>query len=206
MQISANDFFNTLAYGQQSQETVNQFRDAAARMANYLPEQFKHVQQRIYNTASRLADVNYRHAMKVATAHVQSTWEGDFIRRANSIEDIQAASPVNARWNMAEPTYRALYHQGQANGYGSDYIDTQPDAIGEDHLDYRRVTHGQWVEKEDDDESYLCAYDTDVSNDEDEENDLTLSQQLDIQSNWVRIRREAMNKRFDPGCPFGGNL
>lgn len=206
MDISADDIFNSLAFGQQSQDSVNMFRDAAHRMAEYMPKQFEHVQQRIVSTAERLASADYRHAMRVATAHVRSTWDGDFIRRAKTIEDIQAASETNARWNMAEPTYRSLYHQGLGNGYGELYVDNQPNAVGEDHVDYRRVTHGIWNEFESDDECTLVAYDTDVSNDEEEDDILTLSQQLDIQSNWLRIRREAEKKGFDPGCQFGGSL
>lgn len=206
MSVMASDVFNAMLYGQQSQESATRFKEAAKRVAQYLPQQFQRVQQVVYDNASRLADVDYRHSLKVATAHLESTWNGDYIRAMKSIAELQASSLTNARWNMAEPTYRDLYHKGQANGYGGDYVDVQPNAIGNDHVDYRRVTHGVWIESEDEDMSTMTVYDTDVSNDENEEDQLTLQQQVDIMSNWVKIREETTKRRLDIGCPFGGSL
>lgn len=202
--LTLEDVFDAQLYGAPSQESVNQFREATQRVAQFIPNHFKHVHQRVVERVDKLADFDYQHAMRVAAAHVASAWEGDHIRHLRTVEDLQAAAPVNIRWNMAEPTYRALYQQGQANGYGEDYNDTQPDAIGNNHIDYKRVTHGQWIE--DDDECTMVMYDSDVTHDEAEEDILILSQQRTIQSNWLKIREETLRKGLDIGCPMGGSL
>lgn len=202
--LTANEQFDALLYGAPSQESANQFKMAAERIAQYVPDHFKHVHQRTVNLANRLASTDYRHAMKVAVAHVTTAWDGDYIKALKDVAAIQAAAPKNIRWNMAEPTYRKLYNAGQANGYGDDYVDNQPGAVGNDHIDYRRVTHGQFIEEED--YSTLVAYDTDVSNDEHEEDQLILSEQVSIQRNWLLIRQETERKGLDIGCPLGTSL
>lgn len=204
--LTVDDQFNAMLYGVPDQESIRQFKESANRVARYIPEHFKHVHQRTLDTVKRWSNFDYQQAMRVAAAHATSAWHGDHISQLDTVEALQAAAPKNIRWNMAEPTYRELYHQGQANGYGKDYVDMEPEFVGTMHTDYRRVTHGQWIEDEEDDMAHMVMYDTDVSNDENEEDILVLSQQLAIQQNWLKIREETERKRRDIGCPLGGNL
>lgn len=202
--ITSSEFFDAMVYGLPDDNTVATFKEATARVASYIPQQFHKVHQRMTAAVDRLGDVNYRNAIKMATAHISSAWVGDYIRPLVEVPDIQAASPIMQRYIMAEPTYRALYNEGQANGYGKDYFDAQPGALANDHLDYKRVTHGLWVE-DDEGDSMMTVYDTDVSHD-DESEELTLIQQVDITATWLSVRYEAEKKRNDIGCPLGGSL
>jgi len=203
--LTSSDYFDAMLYGVPDEQKVSRFREATARVAAYIPQHFQQVHQQVVNTVDRLSNLNYRNAMKVATAHIQSAWVGDYIRPLEELADIQAACPVMQRYIMAEPTYRALYNQGQAHGYGKDYVDMQPGALKNNHTDYQRVVHGLWIDDEDTGMSEQCVYHTDISNDDDED-DLQLSQQLAITSTWLTARYESEQKRFDIGCQLGGSL
>lgn len=79
-----------------------------------------------------------RSARKIART-VKSLLHPNTIVSLNTIDQVQSAKPIMQRYVMAQPLLRDLYHRQLCDGYSDTYTDFQPDAIGEDHYDYRRV-------------------------------------------------------------------
>lgn len=108
--------------------TASQFYDAVApRVAAFDYERMQQMAQAAYRTVT-----NY--------------WRHDMIQPLTTIGQLQHPPDVMIRWLMAEPTTRALYHQGQCEGYEDRYIDHMPNAIGEEHIDYMLVNDGVFHE------------------------------------------------------------
>ena len=79
-----------------------------------------------------------RSARKIART-VKSLLHPNAIVSLNTIDQVQSAKPIMQRYIMAQPSLRELYHRQLCDGYSDTYMDFQPDAVGEDHYDYRRV-------------------------------------------------------------------
>jgi len=87
-----------------------------------------------YTTPLRLA--------VAAERQVTGLWTEDVIQDLLSMTQFQNAPPIMIQYLMADPTIRRAYHRQQLEGYGSAYVDEEPDNIGISHSTYRKVTDG----------------------------------------------------------------
>lgn len=134
-------------------------------------------------------------------------WQGDYIRPLRTVDELQLATPKMMRYVMAEPTVRRMYQQQQLAGYDERYVDTQPDVLGEDHDDYRRVMDGIVVVDEPDGKGEALWH-ADNFADEflDDDPALDFSQQLDILETWACVRGAIVERLRDPTSLYGATL
>ena len=107
---------------------------------------------------------------------------------------------------MAEPTIRELYHMGQAEGYGENYIDTAKGLRGEDHLDYRLVLDGMWYEEAEGEYThtdFLVESSPEFNPDYDT---LNFIEQSSIISSWNNLAAIVNRRDDDPTSQFGAKL
>lgn len=134
-------------------------------------------------------------------------WHGDYIRPLRTVDELQLAGPKMMRYVMAEPTVRKLYQQQQLAGYDEHYEDAQPNAIGEDHDDYRRVMDGIVVVDEPNAKGEeLWHVDNYCDEFLDDDPPLDFSQQLDILETWACVRGAIAERLRDPTSLYGATL
>lgn len=81
---------------------------------------------------------NLRHAL----SNMNGVDDPNVIQSITNYDMICAANPATQRYIMANPWLREQYHLQRVDGYAGTYHDMQPDAVGKDHYDYRRVMDG----------------------------------------------------------------
>lgn len=134
-------------------------------------------------------------------------WHGDYIRPLRTVDEIQLAGPKMIRYIMAEPVVRKMYQQQQLAGYDEYYQDSQPEALGEEHDDYRRVMDGIVVVDEPD-AAGDALWHADHFADEYLEDDppLDFQQQLDVLETWACVRGAIVERLRDPTSLYGATL
>jgi hypothetical protein len=164
--------------------------------------------QWLFNKAEQFYDtVRNDDALRIARAAfrvVESLWSTNEIKYLSEIHQVQNAPNVQVRWNMCEPTLRKLYQSGVSHGYGDRYIDSEPDYIGKDHLDYRLLMSGIGTIHDADDEldfSFTNYFQTV----DDNEIELGFMQKVDILQTHEVIR-EAIRLNRDPASKYDMDL
>lgn len=125
--------------------TNHRIQEFAQTMARYDPamaDRFMH------DVNSMRASDEVRDAIAL-TNHVRSMFSEDAVRYLSTIGDIQNAPSQMRRYIMAHPEVRQLYIDDRIAGYGEDYEDTQPGAIGASHGDYCDAVSGVVQTQED---------------------------------------------------------
>jgi len=107
-------------------------------------------------------------------------FDSDTIRPLHTLEEFQHAKARMRRYVMANPELRSMFHKQRIEGYGSSYEDLEPDRIGANHYDYRRVMDGVVEIDESGDWSSTTYFDELRDGDR----DLLLSEQVNISLTW----------------------
>ena len=143
-------------------------------------------------------------AAKAALRMAKGLFHPNAIVPLESLDELRSAQPVMQRYIMAEPMLRAMYHQQRIDGYSDTYVDVHPNAVGEDHFDYRRVMTG-FVKEEvrDGEEVWVARQYLDEIHQDDRE--------LDIHERHLVISAWDLAKKFleakqDPTNIFGGDV
>lgn len=137
---------------------------------------------------------------------VENMWMDNVIQPLTQIGHLQQAPQVMVRWLMAEPTYRQLYHNGEAEGYGDRYYDRNPNNIGHTHHDWQVVNDGMFVVEDDGmDSSTEYFYDSNPQYDE-EYDELNVNDCANIIGSWSHMAAAAIAKRDDPGSAWNAQL
>lgn len=140
-------------------------------------------------------------ALRNLTAKADVSWMGNNIHFCNSIEQIQAANPINQRYIMAEPRLREMYLNQSVEGYAGSYENFHGNAIGMAHYDYRRVTDGM-VMVNDEHIEWNDVYE----NVPVEDRELSLFEKADIIRTWNLVNRALDEHEMDPTSPVGNLL
>ena len=144
-------------------------------------------------------------ALRVARAAMRMSdnlWHGDSVRALRDIGEIQQAPTSMMRWVMAQPYVRSCYHKQLCDGYSGEYIDYYPNQVGEEHVDYQIVMNGLF---EDTPDGMVAT--TYMSDAIDEEQELSLDEQIDIQQiTWTEVERLMRKKKEDPVSRYNASL
>lgn len=199
--------FDALVYGRPHPGTLNFLQQQFETTSNRLTQFGQQFMDGAYELWDRLSSSRAVEAMRQAARAVSSVWQADEIRPLMSLGDFQYAPMSMQRFIMAEPTVRQMYHDQTIDGYSDTYIDMYPNSIGEDHYDYRRAMDGFVVvnESDEDDESEWTAttyFDDLVEGDQ----DLLLSEQVDIQCTWDWLRSRIKPGMDDPTSRYSSKI
>lgn len=199
--------FDALAYGQahpgtqgflarQFEQTTNVLTDAGAAFMAQARDMYERLSG---STAARM--------LRAAGRSIRNFWQVDEIRPLREIGELQVAPPSMQRWIMAEPTVRALFHKQRLDGYSDTYVDVDPQGIGEDHYDYRRVMDGILVVNEDPEsegpEWTATSYLDELLPDD---RDLSIEEQIDILQTWEFAKDAIRRNREDPTSRYNADL
>lgn len=199
--VHANNLeaFNQLLFQNQHPSHQSYFQEQVNRFSNTLSQvgrDFMEAGKAIYE---KIHDSSVIRAAQAALRMVKAVRHPDAIWAMTDIDEIRAAKPVMARWMMAMPELRELYHLGLAAGYGDNYVDHEPGKVGKAHQDYRILMNG--VAVEDDGHAVVRHYIDPIPDSE----YLTSTQQFDILRSHD-VARMFMQEKVDPSDVFGGNL
>lgn len=149
-------------------------------------------------------------AMARARATVQmvkGAFARDEIRTLHDVEEIRQAPVVMQRYILSQIDLRRLYQDQRCYGYEETYLDAEPNAIGENHYDYRRVMNGVRQEEYDEEGEMISSL-IQIFPDELHEGDreLKIDEQTHILDTWEEVRRLISWHGEDPTNPMGGKL
>lgn len=141
-------------------------------------------------------------ALRNITVKQENMWNTNGIQQCKTIEELQAANPVQQRYIMAQPRLRDMFLNNSVEGYGDSYTNYQGDAIGVKQYDYRRVTDSMMLEMPDE------TFEVNVFHEEIAEGDieLTLHQKVDVLRNWNLVNVSLDANEMDPTSPIGNML
>ena len=199
MNITSDDYFNTMLYGRRDDSVADYFLNKAQAITQYIPQQYTELAETIQKSVEHVNSQYFRDIADSLTTRITSMWKGDRIRPLHTAHELAAAPPMMRRWVMAEPTVRKLYHEQACDGYSDTYVDVEPNAIGMDHRDYRNVTHGI-INVNEDGSEHAVVYHSDM--DDDEYVELTLANKVDILTTWTAVKRAVDEATIDPTSTF----
>lgn len=181
LQQTANNF-----HGRLDGFAANMYQSMADKIASFNYENLAYMAQAVYRMADGL-------------------WLDNRIQPLQQIGHFQNAPQSMVRWLMAEPTIRQLYHNGEAEGYGENYIDRCPNDIGETHHDWQIVNDGVFDTEDDMDVTNEYFYDSNPQYDP-EFDELNIHDVTNIMSSWKHMAAFAKAKRDDPTSKWNGRL
>lgn len=192
--------FNALLYPDQSPFHRDYFHSQVTNFnqtLNTYGQQFMAAAKDVYD---RINDSSALELARRAIRSAKGLFQTNLILPLRNIDVLQAAQPTMQRWVMANPMIREMYHDQRCSGYADTYVDVEPNAIGEQHYDYRRVMDGIVVEDEND--WHVNMYFDEIR---EGDRELLSSEQFDILDTW-KIMELFVKAGEDPTDPFGGKL
>ena len=199
------EVFNYFLYGEADDRTQNYLAQRVESFTNSIGEAASSFFGGVQKIVERLDESEALRRGRALVRAAKDMFKRDFIVPLTELEDFQTASLTMQRWIMAEETTRTMFHNNQLDGYSSSYVDVQPNAVGEFHYDYRRVTDGLVMVDESDDPDALDWF-VDVYYEPLKEGDreLALEEQSDIFNKlWVSQRRLLKSGNEDFTDEFG---
>lgn len=197
------DVFNSILFGEQHPANINYFRNQLEKLNNIIPtsEISAKVFSNVENLYNRFNSDEVNRLTKAALRGAAGLFLPNQIQYLNTIGNLQNAPVVMQRWIMANPIVREQYHKQKCEGYGDSYVDMEPNSIGIDHYDYRRVNTGIIKETE---TGWMCT----THFDELKENDrpLDVLEKDDILNTWDIIEMFMRAKHEDPTSPWNNKL
>lgn len=128
----------------------------------------------------------------------------DVIKPIYTLEEFQNATPYMARFIMAEPTVRTLFHQNEINGYSDIYVDNYHGSVGENHPDWCLVNNGMLKIDEEEDRIKFNYYFHDDDQYLEEMKTFTVEEQFAALDIWSTLNKLMQDETVDPTNPFGG--
>jgi hypothetical protein len=141
------DSFDYLAFPNQNPANTLYIQNQLTNFSQSLTDigrKFIETSQAIYE---RVNDSNAIRAAKAAVRMAKGMFHPNEIRPLTTMEDIRFAQPIMQRYIMAQPDLRQMYHRQQCDGFSESYVDIEPNRVGLDHYDYRRVMSGIVVDE-----------------------------------------------------------
>lgn len=197
------DVFNMLIYPDQNPFNQQFLQDQLTNFQSSLTEAGKQFMTGARDVYDRIHNSEAMQMAKAVIRQVGAFFNPDTIIPLDSILSIQQASLTMQRWVMAEPTIRSLYHKQLVNGYSDTYVDMEPDRIGEEHYDYRRVMHGVVRDDVEDYDWVVTMYPDDLH---EGDRELTALEQNDVCNMWDLVKLYAQARQEDPTDPYAGNI
>ena len=200
--ISGNSLeFDALLYPRQHQNTLNFIKESIINIPKSLLESGTGIFQNAIKKYEEMNSTATMMRVMNALKSISNMKNENVIYPILNIENSQQATITMQRWIMAEPTIRGLYHEQRCDGFSDTYVDNEPDSIGENHYDYRRVMSGVVLY---DDPKTMTKFYMDELKEGDRE--LTPFEKITIVNSWEIIKNAALAMKEDPTDPYGGSL
>lgn len=200
--VSSLDSFNQLVYPDQNPGLQSYFYNQVYQINQSLTnfgQQFMDANKALYE---KINDSEAIRIAKMALRYAKGLAHPNMIVALVDLDSFRAASPVNQRYVMANPTVRDLYHRQLIDGYSDTYEDMQPGQVGDQHYDYRRVMHAVVQDTQDDQGNYDWVakqyYEELISGDR----VLTATEKFDILKTWDVIELFLKSGQQDPTSIF----
>lgn len=148
-----------------------------------------------------ITETDANQALRNLTAKSDLSWKGNNVYLCRNIQDIQASNPVQQRYLMAEPNLRQRFFDQSCEGFAATYNNVHGNAIGVNHYDYRRVTDGMLMVKDDHIE-WNDFYEAIPDNDK----ELEMYEKADMIRNWNLVNIALDANEMDPSSPIGNLL
>jgi hypothetical protein len=194
--------FDAIVYGEQHPANLEFFRQQTRGLSETLTDAGRN----FFSNVQQLHEqFNGSEAIRLAKAAVRaskSLFKPNIVSGIFDMGEMQQAQPIMQRFIMANPVVRQMYHDQRCDGYGDTYVDMQPNKIGEDHYDYRRVMHGMVQESQEYD--WTATFHMDELHDGDKH--LTMDEQVDILQTWEIVEMFLAKGDEDPTSPFNNSL
>lgn len=193
--------FNALVYPTQHHNTIQYIRNGLTNLPSTLTDQAKNLFQGAFNYFKDVNSSLSKQRALNAISSISNFHQENTIYLINNIESARQASLTMQRYLMAESSVRELYHNQQCDGYSDTYVDLEPNAIGADHYEWRRVMSGV-VDYESEDKVTTMYWDEIRDGDR----ELGPFEQLLILDAWEFMRIAVSQMNEDPTNPLGGSL
>jgi hypothetical protein len=199
------DVFADVAFGPNHPSTLQFLQQQVFNMSDTLTAAGREFMNRGQELFEKYNGHKAIQMAKAALRASQYMFQQDIIQPLYTLGAIQQAQPLMQRWIMACPDVREMYHMQRCDGYSTSYVDMQPGCIGEAHYDYRKVMNGIVQDGSDEDEfDWKCTtYVTDLDEDD---MDLTLTEKSDILSLWDLVKTMMKPGKEDPTSPYCDTL
>ena len=186
---SNNSSFDMLLFPPQAQANQNyimnnlqNFQHKLTDVGNTFMEGARQVYDRINDSETlRIA----RGALRMAKGMIHC----NEISSLGTTSAIRGAQPIMQRYVMAEPILRVQFNRQLVDGYSDTYIDNDPNTVGENQYDYRRVMNG--IVEFTDESWRVTTYAEDLL---DGDRELHFDDQCKILSTWEIIRIALANE------------
>lgn len=212
--------FNLLVYPEQSssiqqyiQHQLQTFSSQVSGAVNSYAQTFVDRAKELYDQYNNSAVIQ---AARATLRAASAVFHPNSIVMFDSLESLQAASPLMQRYLMADPVVRQYYFDQRIDGYSDTYKNLHGKVSGDQHYDFRRVTDGVVFTEQEYAELHGKDYDENdsqygwisVSYSEDMlggDRELKTFEQHDILSDW-QLQRAFLKKLQDPTNPYGGDV
>ena len=186
-------------FGRISQDTQDYLTQKVEEYAGRIPDNVRGIPKdfgrELVDSVRAFTDSGLMHKIDSVKRKMKYSWQTDDIRRLNSVEDVQNASPTMQRWMMASPMIRRFKQDGRINGYAETFDDpTASEVRGSDHYEYRRVMDGVYQETVTGEKRFVGYHEVVTT----ERDLLSLLDKVDILRTWQTAEDELMNGSIDP--------
>lgn len=204
--IEGADSFDALVYGELHPGTINflNSQQQSFGVTDMLTEKAMQFRQSIESQVQRFNVSSFMRTARAAIRKVSNVWRTDDIIPMSDIGQMQHAKPLMQRYIMAEPTLREMYIEQRVDGYSESYVDTDPNKVGYDHYDFRRVTNAVFTNLGREEQSSFEAvtyYEQLRGNDR----ELHFEEQQDVMVTWSNLRPLLLGQE-DPTSKYNASL
>lgn len=200
--------FNALAYGQRHPGTMQYLEEQAYRISDNLTDAGRNFFSNVQQLHQQFSGSDAMRQARAVLKMVQGVFQANEIRPLWDVGEFQAVGSVMQRWIMAEPTYRARYHNQLCDGFSDTYRDVEPGVVGRDHYDWRRANDGLMQDVKEDSDQPLLTWYLDPLKEGDRH--LELDEKVDIKNVHNRLKylvaQAILENTEDPGSIFGNKL
>ena len=204
IEASSPEVFNLMIYPDQHPGTYQYLQNQLGNISSTIFESGRKLIEESRSMMEKFCDGSIERAARATIRMANNLINPNAIRRYNSLEDIQAASPLMIRYIMSEPYLRDKLQSNLCSGFSNAYIDVEPGFSKWLHYDYRRVNNGiVHFEGEGEDEQWVARNFFEDLREGDRE--LLFEQKIDIlhTQDLAKIFAEAGQ---DPTNPYGGEI
>ncbi len=197
--------FNAMLFPENPPETQQWLHEQWNRTSGMLTDMGRAFAEKAEETWKRVYDPFLMQKVRAITRKVNTLTHPNRITNLNTLEAVREAKPVMARYIMAMPEIRKLYHKQLCDGYSDIYVDSEPGLVGENHYDYRRVMNSIVTETKDKHGEETWKATKYIEDLVEGDRELDFDEQVIVLDTWD-IVKAAIIAKADPTDIFGGKL
>lgn len=197
--------FNAMLFPEADSNTKTWLQNQWERNTGMLTEIGRQFADRAVETWKSVYDPFLMQKVRSISRKVAGLSHPNRIIPLETLEDVRQAKPVMARYIMAFPDIRKIYHKQLCDGYSDIYQDNAPGVSGEEHYDYRRVMNQMVSFDDPGTENTTWRVRSYIDELEPGDRELEFDEKCVILDTWDFIQ-QAIKAKVDPTDNFGGCL